>query len=125
METLLRGLLSGFIVGIVCVVYVLVRSSHVESQLQEGYSDIAQKDIVSNSWMMMALMGSASLVWGFIGAGIFRLMESQFLFVFFSILLALAVSITIYIRDVSYKFDKIVLTLIITLGLGLLIPYLI
>ncbi len=125
METLSRGLLSGFIVGIVCVAYVLFRFWRIESRLSENELENLRSDIFGNSWLLMAFLGSASLVWGVIGASIFRFLENQAMFLTLSIAAALFASVTLYIKDVTYKFDKIVLTLIITLGLGFLIPYII
>lgn len=126
METIMRGLLSGLIVGVVCVVYVLIRSYRVESELHAaGVQDEERESLASNNWMFMAVLSSASLFWGFIGAGIYRLLESEAVFITLSLILAIAVSTAIFFMDARYKTDKIVLSLIIIAGLGFLIPTLI
>lgn len=123
METLSRGLLSGLIVGIVCLAYVLLRFWKLESRLSDSELEDLRSDIFGNSWLLMGLVSSASIVWGVIGASVFRFLENQTLFLILSALAGVAVSTFLYTRSVAYKFDKIILTLIITLGLGFLIPH--
>lgn len=125
METIFKGLLSGFIVGVICVAYVLIRSWRVQAELTQGGTRAFEKDQDrdSNNWMVMAVFSSASLVWGFIGAGIYHIFRSHFLFMLFSLIFALIITLVLLFRKTSYKFDKIILTLVITIGLGILIPY--
>ncbi len=122
METLLRGLLSGFIIGIVCVVYVLIRSWRLEARLPASEVKSMESEFVGNSWMIMAFASSASILWGFLGAAAFRLLRNKAEFMGIFIFLGIALAGLFYFRDVQYKLDKIILTLIITFGLAVLIP---
>ncbi len=122
METILRGLLSGFIVGIVCVAYVLLRTWRLESKLPAQEVETMQSEFLTNSWMTMAFFSGASLLWGFIGASLFRLMENQIQFLILSLAIGVVLTAMIFFRSVQFKFDKIILVLIITVGLGVLVP---
>ncbi len=122
METILRGLLSGFIIGVVCVAYVLLRTWRLEAKLPAREVETMQSEFLTNSWMTMAFFSSASLLWGFIGAGIYRLLEDEAKFLIFSFTLGVFLAGLVYWRNGAYKLDKIILTLIITIGLGVLVP---
>ncbi len=123
MQTIYTGLIAGFIVGVVCVLYVLFRSWRIETSLHGRRPDSEMQNSISNHWMIMGIFSSASLVWGFVGAGIFHLLEDWTLFLIFSIVFAVIVTVYLVFKDTSYKTDKIVLNLIIVIGLGVLIPY--
>ena len=125
MDTILRGLLSGFVVGIVCVAYVLVRSWRVESQVNHKSSGSADNEEISDNWMMMAFFSSASIIWGLLGALVFRFLEDHTKFFLISTAVGIVISLAFYRTKVRYVGDKIVLTLIIMIGLGFLIPNLI
>ncbi|MCA9743610.1 MAG: hypothetical protein H6695_16110 [Deferribacteres bacterium] len=125
METIMRGLSAGFVVGVICVIYVVFRISKVHEQLEAEGVDLYKDEKKSTSWMIMAIFSSGSIVWAFVGAAIYRMVQNHFYFVFFSICTGFILSVIIYFRkDTPFKGDKIVLTLIMTIGIGLLIPYL-
>lgn len=125
METILRGLSAGFIVGVVCVVYVLLRISRIQRQLEAEGVDTLNDEGLSNTWLLMAVFSSSSIVWGFLGAAIYYFVRNHVYFMLFSVCLAIIMTSILIFKNTRYKSDKIVLTLTITLGLGLLIPYLI
>ena len=125
METILRGLSAGFIVGVICVIYVVLRISRWQHKLEAEGVDLYKEQGESTTWMLMAIFSSGSIVWSFIGAGIYRLVQNHFYFMLFSVCAAIILSSILYFKTRSYRFDKIVLTLIMTIGLGVLIPYLI
>jgi uncharacterized membrane protein len=125
METILRGLSAGFIVGVICVIYVVIRISKVHDKLEAEGVDLYEDEKKSTSWMIMAVFSSGSIVWSFLGAAIYRIVQNHFYFVLFSICTAFILSTILYFRKkTAFKADKIVLTLIMTIGLGFLIPYL-
>ena len=125
METILRGLSAGFVVGVVCVIYVVFRISKVHDQLEAEGVDLYRDEKKSTSWMIMAIFSSGSIVWSFFGALIYRMVQSHFYFVLFSICTGFILSVILYFRkNTAFKGDKIVLTLIMTIGIGFLIPYL-
>lgn len=125
METILRGLSAGFIVGVFCVGYVIFRIWRVQRKLEASGINMLEDDKLGNNWLLMAFVASSSIVWGFLGAGIYYLVKSHFYFILFSLCLAFMLSAILFFKDTYFKSDKIVLTLIITIGLGFLIPYLI
>ena len=125
METILRGLSAGFVVGVICVIYVVLRISRWQHKLEAEGVDLYKEQGESTTWMLMAVFSSGSIVWSFIGAGIYRLVQNHYYFILFSVCTAIILSSILYFKTRSYRFDKIVLTLIMTIGLGVLIPYLI
>lgn len=125
METILRGLSAGFIVGVICVLYVVLRIMRWQHKLEAKGVDLYKEQRQSTTWMLMAIFSSGSIVWSIIGAGIYWLVQNHYYFMLFSICTAIILSCIVYFKTRSYRFDKIVLTLIMTIGLGVLIPYLI
>ena len=124
METILRGLSAGFIVGVICVIYVVIRISKVHDKLEAEGVDLYKDQLQSTTWMIMAVFSSGSIVWSFFGAFIYRIVQNHFYFVLFSLCTGFILSMILYFKTTAYKTDKIVLTLIMTVGLGFLIPYL-
>ncbi|MCA9735036.1 MAG: hypothetical protein H6696_07190 [Deferribacteres bacterium] len=124
MQAIYTGLLAGFIIGVVCVVYVLSRSWYINSRLEINNMDSAELQIESTNWMIMAVFSSGSVFWGFIGAGIYHLLKDYILFGIFSVLFSIFAVIFFAFRNTDNKLDKIILSVIIIDGLGFLIPYL-
>lgn len=125
METILRGLSAGFVVGVICVIYVVIRVSKVRDKLEAEGVDLYEDERKSTSWMIMAVFSSGSIVWSFLWAAIYRVVQNHIYFVLFSICTAFILSMMLYFRkNTAFKTDKIVLILIMTIGLGVLIPYL-
>ena len=124
MQAIITGLQAGFIVGVVCVVYVLLRSWYINMQLENSPMDTAEFRIASTNWMVMAFFSSASVVWGFIGAGIYHLIKSEVTFALGSLIAAVVLSLIFLVSNVRNKGDKAFLTFAVLTGLGVLIPYL-
>ena len=130
MQTVLVGLLSGFVVGVICVAYVFLRTTRViatqNAAKAGGDSGLPySENLTSSGLMFMAMIGSGSLLWGFIGAGLYHLIRDEWKFFTLSSMLAMAIILLILLSKTTFMMDKIVLTLFIVMGLGLLIPWLI
>jgi len=130
MRTILLGLLSGFVVGVVCVAYVFLRTTRMIATQNTAEPDgngglPYSESLTSSGLMFMAVIGSGSLLWGFIGAGIYHLIRDETKFFILSALLAASVITLILLSKTTFVYDKIILTLVIILGLGYLIPWLI
>ena len=130
MQTILVGLISGFVVGVVCVAYVFMRTTRViatQNAAEPGgdsglpYSE----NLTSSGLMFMSVIGSGSLLWGFIGAGLYHLIRNEWQFFILSALLAAAIIVIILFSKTTFVVDKIILTIVIVMGLGFLIPWLI
>lgn len=133
MRTIIVGLVAGLVVGIICVFYVFFRTRSVVAanlaarkprpyvSQDPNYSD----EPTSSGFMFMAIIASGSLLWGFIGAGIYHLIKNDLHFFILSAVLALVISIWIWKSRATYAVDKMILTVVILLGLGVLIPWLI
>ena len=120
MATIYTGLMAGFIVGVICVVYVLVRTSLIREAVSSE-STIKQTR-ASNNLLAMSIFSSASVVWGFIGAGVFHLIRDDIIFLAVAMATSISAAFFFYLQTDRYKLDKIVLSLIIFNGLGVLIP---
>ncbi|MFN3586582.1 MAG: magnesium chelatase domain-containing protein [Moraxellaceae bacterium] len=79
----------------------------------------------SSGFMFMAIIASGSLLWGFIGAGIYHLIKNDVYFFALSAAMALMLSFWIWRSRAPYAVDKIIITFAILLGLGVLIPWMI
>lgn len=129
MQTILVGLLSGFVVGVVCVAYVFLRTTRViamQNAAKAGNSGLPySENLTSSGLMFMAVIGSGSLLWGFIGAGLYHIIRDEWKFFILSAILAAAVIVIILLSKTTFVIDKIILTIVIVMGLGFLIPWLI
>lgn len=132
MQTILVGLLSGFVVGVVCVAYVFLRTTRViatqeaaEAGGESGGGLPYSENLTSSGLMFMAVIGSGSLLWGFIGAGLYHLIRDEWKFFVLSAMLAAAVIVLILLSKTTFMLDKIILAIVIVVGLGILIPWLI
>ena len=115
METILRGLSAGFIVGVICVAYVVLRLTYIQKQLEVSGGTLSQSHKISKTWMLMAIFSSGSIVWGSIGAGIYYVVRDHVYFVLFSFSIAFILTAILIMKETQFKADKIVLTLTITL----------
>jgi uncharacterized membrane protein YidH (DUF202 family) len=124
MHTIISGLLAGLVVGVVCIIYVLARTRKMEEAFETGqktpYS--ASRSRTSIGLMMLGIFASGSIVWGFVGAGLYHLIRVELFF--FLIFLALAALFTVLIwrSKTTFMRDKVLLTVIVFVGLGVLIP---
>lgn len=129
MQTVLVGLLAGFVVGVLCVAYVFFRTRRFLAPESAGkvarenlpYSE----EVTSSSMMLMAVVGSGSLLWGFIAAGLYHIIQEDGKFFLLSAAFALLLNLGILLSKTTFRLDKIFLTTFIILGLGALIPWLI
>jgi hypothetical protein len=129
MQTVLVGLGAGLMVGVICVAYVFLRTRGfvaAESAAKAGgETSPYSEEVASSSMMLMAVVGSGSLLWGFIAAGLYHLIREDETFFLLSVLLALIMNLGILFSKTTFTLDKILLTTFIILGLGVLIPWLI
>lgn len=132
MQTVIVGLTSGLIVGVVCLVYLFVRTSWVvstkgrmDSQSLQRQGIPLSESLKSTSLMFMVIVASGSMLWGFIGAGIYHIIRNDFYFFLLSSIIAAVIVYLILRSNTAFPRDKMILSVIIMLGLGLLIPLLI
>lgn len=129
MQTVLVGLLAGLVVGVICVAYVFLRTRRFiapETAAKSANENLPySEEVTSSSLMLMAVVGSGSLLWGFIGAGLYHIIQEEGKFFMLSVLFALVMNVSIWLSKTTFTLDKILLTTFIILGLGALIPWLI
>lgn len=132
MQTVLVGLAAGLMVGVICIFYVFLRTKIlVAAKIAAQQGSQSSQEVsyaeqpTSSTFMFIAFIASGSLLWGFIGAGIYHLIRDDLYFFILSVVLALVVNIKIWTSKTTYAKDKMVVTLVILLGLGVLIPWLI
>jgi hypothetical protein len=123
MHTIISGLLAGLVVGVVCVIYALVRTSKMEEDYEAGKTIPYSEGRTSTGLMIMALFGSGSLLWGFIGAGIYHLIRDELSFFLISLGMSALIILWIWRSKTTFATDKILLTMIVFIGLGFLIPW--
>jgi hypothetical protein len=123
MHTIISGLLAGLVVGIVCVIYALLRTKRMENDYETGKGIPYSEGVASTGLLIMAMFGSGSLVWGFVGAGIYHLIRDDLAFLSISVAMSLLIILWIWRSKTTFATDKILLTLIIFVGLGFLIPW--
>lgn len=132
MKTVIVGLTSGLIVGVVCLVYLFVRTSWVvstsgrlDSQSLQRHGIPTSESLKSTSLMFMVIVASGSMLWGFIGAGIYHIIRNDLYFFLLSSVIAAVIVYLILRSNTAFPRDKMIVSVIIMLGLGLLIPWLI
>jgi hypothetical protein len=122
MHTIISGLLAGLVVGVVCIVYVLFRTRKMATAHQDGQRIPYSEGRTSVGLMIMAIFGSGSMVWGFVGAGLYHLIHFEAAFFLISLSLAALFTFIIWRSRTTFARDKVLLTLIVFVGLGVLIP---
>ena len=130
MQTILVGLVAGFIIGVISIVYVLLRTNKVisvghSSRLRNSNSMPYSRSLTSSGLMVMTVAGSGSMLWGFIGAGIYHIIQNDLYFFSISTFIAIVLSFIILNSNTTFAKDKVVVCSIIFVGLGFLIPYMI
>ncbi|NUO82564.1 hypothetical protein HUU05_21030, partial [candidate division KSB1 bacterium] len=83
------------------------------------------EEVTSSGLMLMAVVGSGSLLWGFIGAGLYHIIQDDGRFFLLSAAFAAVLNVGIWLSKTTFTFDKMLLSTFIILGLGALIPWLI
>jgi len=122
MHTIISGLLAGLVVGVVCIVYVLMRSQKMEDDFESGRKIPYSEGRTSVGLMIMAIFGSGSMLWGFIGAGLYHVIHKETLFLLISVALAALFTVLIWRSHTTFVREKVLLTIIVFIGLGVLIP---
>lgn len=123
METILKWLIAGYVVGVICMLYLIARSWLITSALMNNKGSAVYRREVGVHWLGMALLSTGiSLGWSFIGGGIHRMMANDLKFVQFSLGLACAIAMLLMLGNTTHKADKIALNTIVIVGLGVLIP---
>ncbi len=120
MEVIINWLISGYIVGITCMSYFIIKSWILVSPAQGRGAEEQESDL---NWLGMALVStSISLAWSFLGAGLSLLLQNDVLHVQLALLAMLAVALVFVSMKNHRKLDKVALHAIVFLGLALLIP---
>lgn len=129
MQTVIVGLMAGLVVGVICVAYVFIRTRRLiapESAARASGDTLPySEEATSSGLMLMAVVGSGSLLWGFIGAGLYHIIRDDGRFFALSAIFAVLMNLGIFFSKTTFTWDKILLTTFIILGLGALIPWLI
>ena len=120
MEIIVNWLISGYVVGITCMSYFIIKSWILVSPVQGRTEEEREGDL---NWLGMALVStSISLAWSFIGTGITLLLQNDILYVQLTLLAVLAVAMVFLSLKNHRKPDTVALQAIVFLGLALLIP---
>jgi hypothetical protein len=123
MHTIISGLLAGFVVGVVCIIYVLARTRKMEEVYEAGVKIPYSTSRASVGLMIMGVFSSGSMVWGFVGAGLYHMIRAELFFFIISLSLAIIFTLLIWRSNTTFVRDKVLLTIIVFVGLGLLIPF--
>jgi hypothetical protein len=122
MHTIISGLLAGLVVGVVCIMYVLARTHKMEKAYEAGQAIPYSEGRTSVGLMIMGIFGSGSIVWGFVGAGLYHLIRADLSFFLISLALAALTTFLLWRSKTTFVREKVLLTLIVFIGLGVLIP---
>jgi len=122
MHTILSGLLAGLVVGVACIIYVLARTGKMEEAYKAGRKISISESHASTGLMFMGVFASGSIVWGFIGAGLYHLIRVELFFFLISLALAVIFTALFWRSQTAFRRDKALLTIIVFVGLGVLIP---
>ena len=122
MHTILSGILAGLVVGVVCIIYVLARTRKWEAAYESGRQVPLSESRASTGLMFMGVFASGSLVWGFVGAGLYHLIRTEVFFFLIFFALATLFVFLLWRSKTTFRRDKALLTLIVFVGLGVLIP---
>lgn len=117
METFIKVLLSGYLVGLTCMGYLLVRSYEVHfGEDNKGPVVTISKDLSAN-WLGIALFSmTVSYTWCLIGAAVFTLVSSNTQFLHFSLAIAMLCAAAIFMTNTKRKMDKIAISFIVVIG---------
>lgn len=120
MEIIINWLISGYVVGITCMSYFIIKSWILVSPVQGRREEEHGSDL---NWLGMALVStSISLAWSFIGTGITLLLQNDVLYVQLALLATLAAALVFVSLKNHRKPDAVALHAIVFLSLALLIP---
>lgn len=123
MHTILSGMLAGLVVGVVCIIYVLARTRKLEAAYESGRKVSISESRASTGLMFMGVFASGSMVWGFVGAGLYHLIRTELFFFLISLALAILFIALLWRSNTAFRRDKALLTVIVFVGLGVLIPF--
>jgi len=120
MEVIINWLISGYVVGITCMSYFIIKSWILVSPVQGRSVDEHETEL---NWLGMALVStSISLAWSFLGTGLSLLLQNDILYVQLALLAILAVALVFLSLRSHRKLDKVALHALVFLGLALLLP---
>lgn len=122
MHTILSGMLAGLVVGVVCIIYVVARARKWEAAYESGRKVSISESRASTGLMFMGVFASGSMVWGFVGAALYHLIRIELFFFLISFALAVLFTFLFWRSKTTFRRDKALLTAIVFLGLGVLIP---
>ena len=117
METALKFVSSGYLIGVSCMVYLAIRSGIARAKGGEERQRV--------SWPAMLLFSTGiSYVWSVLGAGLYFVLPDATIFLRVSLVTAGAVGTLLLFSNTSNKLDKLAVNTIVFGGMGVLIPYL-
>ena len=120
MEILMNWLVSGYIVGITCMSYLIIKSWIVVSPQQLHLQEETGLEL---NWLGMALVSAGvALAWSFIGIGIHLLLQRDILSVQLALLAVLFVATLIVSFMKDRKVDAVAINALFFLGLAFLLP---
>lgn len=120
MEVLTSWLVSGYIVGMTCMSYLIIKSWIVISPQQARLQEESGLEL---NWLGMALVSaSVALAWSFIGIGIHMLLQRDMLSVQLALLAVLFVATLIVSFMKDRKVDAVAINALFFLGLAFLLP---
>ena len=77
MENIIKLLISGYVVGLACMAYLLLRSCAVQLGVGTGGQVIAIEKAGTTNWFAIALFSmGVSYAWCFLGALIYSIIDS-------------------------------------------------
>jgi hypothetical protein len=94
----------------------------MEETYESGQAIPYSEGRTSVGLMIMGVFGSGSIVWGFVGAGLYHLIRAEIFFFLISLALAALTTFIIWRSKTTFVREKVLLTIIVFIGLGVLIP---
>lgn len=120
MEIIMSWLVSGYIVGMTCMSYLIIKSWILVSPQQARVEEEAGTEL---NWLGMALVSAGvALAWSFIGVGIHLLMQRDILSVQLALLAVLFVATLVVSFMKDRKVDAVAINALFFLGLAFLLP---
>ena len=115
MESIAKLIVSGYVIGISCVVYFALRS----------WLSRPKSDNEAVSWVGLLLFSTGvSFIWSLVGAGFHFILENDSLFMIISFAIVAVITCLLLFVKSANRVDKIAINSIIFGGMGLLIPFL-
>ena len=120
MEIIMSWLVSGYIVGMTCMSYFIIKSWIL---LSPQSARVQEETGTELNWFGMALVSAGvALAWSFIGIGIHLLVQKDMLSVQLALLAVLFLSTLLISFMKDRKVDAVALNAFFFLGLAFLLP---